>query len=132
MVRALLAIAHPLLRAALLEYLGAGEVLCEEADSVKDLWDQLCHHPWDVLILDCCLPQQTKLQTVRTLHGRYPTLPILVISFAVDIPATYWQAAGASGLVSKAKLSTELIDAVKRISEGGTYFSSERPEEKIL
>ena len=100
--------------------------------SVEELWDQLCHYPWDVLILDFCLPQHTKLQTLRTLHGRYPNLPILVISFSVDIPATYWQAADASGWVSKAKLSTELIEAVKRISEGGTYFSSEGPEGKIL
>ena len=41
MVRVLLALTHPLLRAALLEYLGAGEVLCEEAVSVEELWDQL-------------------------------------------------------------------------------------------
>ena len=42
-----------------------------------------------------------------------------------NIPAEYWQDAGASGFVPKAKLSTELIEAVKVISEGGKYFSSE-------
>ena len=132
MVRVLLAVTHHLLRAALLEYLGADEVLCEEAGSVEELWDQLRLHQWDVLILDLSLPEHTKLQTVRTLHGRYPNLPILAISFAADIPARYWQDAGASALVSKAKLSTELIEAVKVISEGGKYFSSEGAEGKIL
>jgi DNA-binding NarL/FixJ family response regulator len=132
MLRVLLAVTHHLLRAALMEYLGAGEVLCEEAGSVEELWDQLRVHRWDVLILDLCLPQQTKLQTVRAVHRRYPNLPILVISFAGDIPATYWQAAGASGWVSKAKLSTELIEAVKCISAGGKYFASEGPDGKIL
>jgi len=67
-----------LLRAALLEYLRAGKVLCEEAASAEELWAQLRHHEWDVLILDLCLPQHTKLQTVRTVHGRYPNLPLLV------------------------------------------------------
>ena len=131
MVRVLLAITHGLLRAAVLEYLGADKVLCEEAGNAEALWEQLCRYPWDVLILDFCLPGHTKLQTLRTVHGRYPNLPILVISFAVDIPAKYWQVAGASGWVSKAKLSTELIEAVKRISEGGKYFSSEGAEGTI-
>ena len=78
MVRVLLAVTHRLLRAALLEYLGAGEILCEDAGSVEELWGQLQLHQWDVLILDLCLPQHTKLQTVRTVHGRYPNLPLLV------------------------------------------------------
>ena len=132
MVRVLLALTHPLLRAALLEYLGAGEVLCEEAASVEELCDQLRLHEWDVLILDLSLPKHTRLQTVRTVHGRYPNLPILAISFAVDVAAKYWQDAGAAGFVSKARLSTELIEAVQVISQGGKYFSDEGPEGKIF
>lgn len=131
MVRVLLAVTHQLLRAALLEYLGVGEVLCEEAASAEELWDQLWHQQWDVLILDLCLPQHTKLQTVRTLHGRYPNLPILAVSFAADIPTRYWQDAGASGFVSKAKLGAEFIEAVRVISQGGKYFSDEGPKERI-
>jgi DNA-binding NarL/FixJ family response regulator len=131
MVRVLLAVSHRPLRAALLEYVRAGKVLCEDAASAEELWDQLRHHEWDVLILDLCLPQHTKLQTVRMVHGRYPDLPILVISFAVDIPTRSWQDAGASGFVSKAKLGDELIEAVRVINEGGTYFSNEGPAERI-
>lgn len=112
--------------------LGAGEVLCEEAASVEELWDQLRLHEWDVLILDLSFPEHTKLQTVRTVHGRYPNLPILAISFAVDVAAKYWQDAGASGFVSKARLSTQLIEAVQVISQGGKYFSDEGPEGKIF
>jgi DNA-binding NarL/FixJ family response regulator len=130
MVGVLLAVAHPLLRAALLDYLGAAEFVCQEVGSAEALWAQLLHHEWDVLILDLCLPQQTKLNTVRTLHGRYPNLPILVISFAADVPGWYWQDAGASGFVSKANLGTELIEAVKVISQGGKYFSEGGPQER--
>lgn len=130
MVRVLLAVTHRLLRAALLEYLGAGDVLCEEAASADELWDQLRRYQWDVLLLDLCLPQQTKLNTVRTLHDRYPNLPILVISFMADVPGWYWQEAGASGFVSKATLDTELIEAVKVVSQGGKYFSEGGPEER--
>jgi DNA-binding NarL/FixJ family response regulator len=122
---------HQLLRAALLEYCGEGEVLCGEAASVEDLWDQLRLQEWDVLILGLCLPQRTKLQSVREVHGRYPNLPILAISFATDIPAKFWQNAGASGFVSKTALSSELFVAVKVLSQGGKYFPNPGPVETI-
>jgi two-component system, NarL family, invasion response regulator UvrY len=127
MVRVLLAVTHHLLRAALLDYLGAGKFVCQEVESAEALWGQLLHPEWDVLILDLSLPQHTKLNTVRTVHDRYPNLPILVISFTADVPGWYWQDAGASGFVSKANLGTELIEAVKVVSQGGKYFSEGRP-----
>ena len=122
MVRALLAVRHHSLRAALLEHLRANKVLCGDAASAEELWDQLRLHEWDVLILDLCLPQHTKLQTVRTIQGRYPNLPILVTSFAADTLTRSWQDAGAAGFVSKASLSAELIEAVRVISQGEKYF----------
>lgn len=131
MLRALLAIMHPLLRAALLEYIQTGNVLCEIATSGEELWDQLRHYDWDILILDLRLPQCTKLQTVRAVHTRYPNLPILAISFGADLPSRYWQEAGASGLVLKTNLGTELIGAVQVVSQGAKYFPTGGPEEKI-
>jgi hypothetical protein len=78
-----------------------------------------------------CLPEQTKLQTVRTVHEFYPGLPILAISLSVGIGPKHWQEAGASGFVSKAKLGTELIDAVRVISRGRTNFRGDGGAEKI-
>jgi hypothetical protein len=48
MVRVLLAVMHPLLRAALVEYLCAGDVLCDEAASPAELWDRLQLGIWNV------------------------------------------------------------------------------------
>ena len=130
MVSVLLAVAHGGLRAAIEECLIHGEeVICGTADTSEELWSRLRHDEWDVLIADLCLPDQTKLETVHTLHELYPTLPILVLSLNVTIPARRWQDAGASGFLSKAKLSTELVEAVRVISRGGKYFSEEENEE---
>lgn len=132
MVRVLLAATHEPLRVALQEYLLLpGEFMCGEAANTDELSNQLLHQQWHVLILDVCLPEQTKLQTVETLHQLYPGLPILAISFSVGIPQKHWQEAGASGFVSKANLGTELIEAVRRISRGGKYFAAEGGAEKI-
>jgi two-component system response regulator EvgA len=129
MVRVLLAEAHSRLRAALHEYLvQGGEVVCGTADTSEAVWSRLGHEQWDVVILDVCLPGQTKLETVRKLHDLYPKLPILVISFAKDIPLRHWQKAGASGFISKARLYTELSEAVRVVSEGETYFYDDEDE----
>lgn len=129
MVRVLLAVVHSNLRAALGECLTqAGEVSWGKAATPEELWSRLRHEQWDVLILDLRLPEQTKLQTVRTVHEVYPTLPILVLSLDLVIPPGRWQKAGARGLLSKTKLSTELIEAVRVVSRGGKYFSEEERE----
>jgi DNA-binding NarL/FixJ family response regulator len=128
-VRVLLAVAHSNLRAALDECLvHGGELSCGTAATPEELWSRLRHEQWDVLILDLRLPEQTKLQTVRTVHEVYPTLPILVLSLDIVIPPHRWQEAGARGLLSKTKLSTQLIEVVRVISRGGKYFSDEENE----
>ena len=129
MVRVLLAEAHPNLRAALHEYLiHEGEVVCGTADTSEEVWSRLRHEEWDVLILDLRFPEQTKLQTVRTVHEIYPKLPILVISFTKGIAPRHWQHAGASGFLSKAELGTELSEAIRVVSRGGKYFFEDQDE----
>lgn len=131
MVRVLLAEAHSSLRAALDEHLvHAGEVACGMAGTSDEVWSRLQHEEWDVLILDLHLPAQTKLETVRRVHEIYPKLPILVISFGKDIALRHWQDAGASGFLSKAKLSTALNEAVRIVSRGGTYFVEDEDEKE--
>lgn len=125
MVRVLLAVANSALRAAVRECLiDDDKLVCTEVSSSEDLRSVLRRDSqWDVLILDIRVPQRTKLDTVRMLHKLYPTLPILVSSFDINIPPRHWRDAGASGFVSKADLGDELIDALRVISQGGKYFS---------
>jgi DNA-binding NarL/FixJ family response regulator len=126
MVRVLLAVAHSSLRATLEECLmQGGEMSCDTAATPEELWSRLSQDTWDLLILDLRLPEQTKRATVRTLHERYPDLPILVLSLNIAVPFSRWQEAGAAGFLAKAKLSTELIEAVRVISRGGEYFSED-------
>jgi DNA-binding NarL/FixJ family response regulator len=99
---------------------------CGEAATSEELQQQLPQQDWQIMVLDMCLPDQTKLQTVRTLHRRYPGVPILALAFSSGIARRHWQEAGASGFVSKAHLSTDFREAVRIIGDGGTYFTDER------
>lgn len=124
MVRVLLAVRHDRLRAALHEVLLLpGEFICGEASNMDELCAHLLRQDWNVLLLDMSFPEQTKLQTVRTLRHSYPRLPILPISILSGIAQKHWEEAGASGFLSKAKLAAELVEAVRVLSRGGKYFA---------
>ena len=126
MVRVLLAVTHAALRAALKDLLLLPEAyVCGEAATPEELQHQVLQHDWQVLVLDMYLPEQTKLQTVRTLHQRYPGVPILAIAFSGGIAGRHWQEAGASGFVSKAHLATDFREAVRIIGDGGRFFTDE-------
>ena len=123
MVRVLLAVAHPSLRAALEECLmPLADVSCGMAATAEELWDRLSRIPWDVVILGLRLPDRTKFETVQRLHELHPNLPILVISLSRGVSPRRWQDAGARGFVAKGDLSSQLVEAIRVISCGGNYF----------
>lgn len=83
----------------------------------------------DMMILDLMLPG-TKGQTFLPLvRRRFPTVPVVVLS-ALDDADTVSRVmkAGASGFVSKAGSSTELLDALRAVLSGEIYLPQKLQE----
>jgi DNA-binding NarL/FixJ family response regulator len=83
----------------------------------------------DMMILDLMLPG-TKGQTFLPLvRRRFPTVPVVVLS-ALDDADTVSKVmkAGASGFVSKAGSSTELLDALRAVLAGEIYLPQKLQE----
>ncbi len=83
----------------------------------------------DMMILDLMLPG-TKGQTFLPLvRRRFPTVPVVVLS-ALDDADTVSKVmkAGASGFVSKAGSSTELLDALRAVLSGEIYLPQKLQE----
>ncbi|MBK9022096.1 MAG: response regulator transcription factor [Sulfuritalea sp.] len=83
----------------------------------------------DMMILDLMLPGtrgQTFLPVVRR---RFPTVPVVVLS-ALDDADTVSRVmkAGASGFVSKAGSSTELLEALRAVLAGEVYLPAKLQE----
>ena len=77
----------------------------------------------DMMILDLMLPG-TKGQTFLPLvRRRFPTVPVVVLSALDDADTvSRMMKAGASGFVSKAGSSTELLDALRAVLSGEIYL----------
>ena len=115
---------HPMCRQATALALGVAEpgIAVAEADSIA----QARIHAGEaaLMTLDLALPDNRSVLGLPGLLADYPALRLLVITGAAN-PDVERQvaAAGAHGYLSKATPITVMVEAMRRVLDGGTWFS---------
>ncbi|MGB5964989.1 MAG: response regulator transcription factor [Sulfurimonadaceae bacterium] len=100
-----------------------------EASSCSELLLLLEKERFDLLILDLNLGDKNGLESIVNVSRLFPTLPILVLSTYPEEPyAVQAFKAGASGYLNKTVISSELIKAILKITEGKKYISESLAE----
>jgi two-component system, NarL family, invasion response regulator UvrY len=111
---------------------GLKEVLLEEGD-ILEVGEaasgpaalELCRtRAWDALVLDITMPGRSGVEVLRQLRQDCPTLPIIMISFYLDLD--YIQQvldAGAAGYVAKEDMPEDVVPAVRAVLAGQRYLS---------
>lgn len=99
-------------------------VVTGEAASRHDLLDALTRTIADVVLLDVSMPGASFVDTLQHLRDEHPSVKVLVLSVhPEDQFAVRALRAGASGYVTKDHSATVLLDAVRRVYQGGRYIS---------
>ena len=85
----------------------------------------------DVAVIDIFLPGPIDgIQLTRTILASHPEVKVLILSMLDDV--IYVQRAlkaGASGYVTKAEVSSVILDAIRTVWSGGTSSSIDVPEQ---
>lgn len=120
---------HALIREGLHAILRRMDELLQfvEACDGKSLESQLALHPdADLLLLDVQLPDVSGLDLLERLSGRYPSLPIVMLSAEYD-RETVTRAIdlGAAGFLPKTSLNQVLVSAIQLVMSGGIYIPPE-------
>jgi DNA-binding NarL/FixJ family response regulator len=126
MLRALIADDHPIMREGLKLFLICNmDIEVEEASSGQEAIEYVrTHDDLDILILDISMPGMDGLETLRIVRQLKPELPVLILSaYSEDQYALRALRGGARGYLMKTSATEELVEAVQRIVEGGTYLS---------
>ena len=77
-----------------------------------------------VIVIDISMPEMNGMEAVKRLHEQLPEAKVLVLTMHEEQEyVIHMVRAGASGYLLKDSASDELIDAVKALAEGKTYFS---------
>lgn len=105
--------------------------VCQKVDIVSDGRDLLAavqSDPPDLAIIDISLPTCNGLDAVQEITKHHPSVKIIMLTMHKE-PDFLRQAflAGASGYVLKDAAGLELVQASKKVLQGGTYVSPNIP-----
>jgi len=135
MFKILIADDHALFREGLKQILheNIDEVLSDEASNGYEVIDKISETDYDILLLDIAMPGLSGLDVLKQLRIKRPKLQVLVLSMYPEGQyAVRAIKAGAAGYLTKRSASDELIEAIKKVSQGGTYVTAEIAEKLMF
>jgi len=110
-----------------------GTVLFGEASTAPEALDLVRERDWDIVVLDLSLGGRDGLEVLKALKQIRSALPVLILSMhSEELFARRAFKAGASGYVTKDIPRSELIGAINKVIEGGTYVSPALAEELVV
>ena len=97
-----------------------------EAEGAREALRLLRRERPDVVVADLSLNDASGIELVKEMHGRWPNLPILVLSMHDEkLYAERLLRAGARGYLMKDRPPSEIAVAIRRILRGEPYVSPE-------
>src|SRR5579864_5565270 len=125
-MRILLADDHALLRQGLIQILSDEfpEAQFRETGTTQETLECLVEGPWDVVVLDVFMPGRSGLEVLDAVRQMQQRPPVLVLSSAPEEQmAVRVLRAGASGYLNKQAAPDHLVQAVRKLMQGGKYVS---------
>jgi DNA-binding NarL/FixJ family response regulator len=124
-IRIVIADDHELLRSGfqvLLRKQNQVEIVAEAEDGM-DLLNKVREHRPDVVVTDIQMPVMDGIEATRILASEFPETGVIALTmFNEDSMIVDMMESGAKGYLLKNTNKNELIDAIKAVYNGGTYF----------
>src|SRR2546421_8083919 len=125
-IKVLIAEDHAIVRQGLKVLIRADpdmEVSGEAADGRQALQMAEKTQP-DVVVMDVAMPIMNGLEATRNILRQQPRSKVLVLSsYSDDESVQKLVQAGATGYLTKHSASTDLLDAIRQVNKGYSYFS---------
>jgi len=135
MIKVIIADDHKMFREGLKQILREYPdiIVIDEAGSGQEVLYKIYNNDFDLLILDISMPGLSGLDVLKELKSNKSGISILILSmYPEEQYALRAIKAGASGYMTKANTPDELIQAIRKISSGGTYISSSIAEKLLF
>lgn len=135
MIRVLIADDHTIVREGLKQILAETSdiVVVAEAQDGQEAIRKVRQNDCDVVLLDVAMPGADGLSAMRVLKQEKPSLAVLVLSmYPEEQYAVRFLKAGAAGYLTKESASDELIQAIRRVAQGGKYVTLSLAEKLAL
>jgi DNA-binding NarL/FixJ family response regulator len=131
MIRILVVDDHTIVREGLKQILGEEKdlVVSDEASNGQEALQKIGKNAYDCVLLDISMPGRSGLEVLKDIKALRPKLPVLILSMhSEELYAIRALRAGASGYLTKASASEELIGAIRKVAAGRKYVSTSLAE----
>ncbi|MGD0173364.1 MAG: response regulator transcription factor [Anaerolineales bacterium] len=135
MLRILLADDHAVVRQGVKQILAEAftQAAFGEAQNAHELLEMVDCERWDIVVLDLAMPGGNGLEALKQIKHNHPQLPVLILSmFPEDQYAVRTIRAGAAGYLNKESAPEELVQAIRKVLQGGEYISPSVADELVL
>jgi DNA-binding NarL/FixJ family response regulator len=130
-IKILIADDHPLFRQGLKNAFSETpdiEVV-SEAENGNDILGKVREQDLSLVLLDISMPGKGGLEVLKQLKAEHPKVPVLILSvYQENQYAVRFIKAGASGYLTKESSIDTLIEAVRKVAQGGNYASADITE----
>ncbi|SFU63473.1 response regulator [Pseudoduganella namucuonensis] len=128
MIRVAICDDHQIVRAGFKQIFSSSDdfSVVAEGSTGREALDIARREICDVLLLDIAMPDQSGIDTLRTIRQGQPDLPVLILSgYPAQQYALNLFKMGANGYLNKECEADELITAVRTVFQGRRYVSSQ-------
>jgi DNA-binding NarL/FixJ family response regulator len=126
MIRVLVADDHAVVRRGLKEVLEESKDIqvAGEASNAREVLERVREQPWDVVVLDINMPGRSGLELLEDLRRERPKLPVLILTvYSEEQYALRALKSGAAGYLTKETVPERLVEAVRKVVDGGRYIT---------
>lgn len=126
---------HPVFRHGLCLFLEQlpEVVVCGEASNAQSALEHMRRLRPDIVIMDICMPGMNGIELVKHMLAEQPKLLILMLSsYDESLYALRALRAGSKGYVTKQQVMEQILEALKKIMDGGIYVSPEFREKLVF
>jgi DNA-binding NarL/FixJ family response regulator len=132
MIKVLIADDHALIRKGLKQLLDDTDDMrvTGEAENGMQTIRMVDEEPYDVVLLDISMPDKHGVDVLKQLKINHPQLPVLMLSMHPEEQyALRSMKAGAAGYLNKQSAPAQLVTAIRQVSAGKKYISTELAEQ---
>lgn len=118
---------HPIMRVGVRELVERAwpEAEVNEAETIEDAVASFSTAPADIVLLDLSLPDATGVEGAARMLRVAKGVPILILSMNAESSyAARLLQMGVAGYLPKDRASNDLIDAMRRVLDGGRYVTT--------
>ena len=117
---------HPVIQQIIPEVLrkALGEVEVVTVSDLEAAFQRLAHHKApDLALLDLNLPGHAGIDTLRRFRWKFRDVPVVVLSVTEDAASMrVAEQMGACGYIPKSISTERMVEALKQVASGGTFF----------